>query len=270
MWNGKIGVIGVGNMAKAIVEGALRGGFSPEDFLLLEHAPEKGNVRAWAQEKGLGCTEDRDKLLAGSELVLLAVKPVILKEIGGDIAPGLRGRAVASIIAGWTTDMLAEAFPGARILRAAPNTPMQVGLGYTALSGAHTLNENEYIRAERLFAASGEVESLPERLMDIACVVAGCTPAYACMFIDALADAGVRAGLPRKTAIRMAAAAVQGTGGMVLRTGEHPDALKDAVCSPGGSTIEGVYALEKGGLRGSLMDAVQASYEKFLPTGKKG
>ena len=169
----------------------------------------------------------------------------------------------ADLIAGWTVEKLHASFgPGCQLLRVMPNTPALVGAGYAALCAETTLEPADLEWAKRLFGTLGKVEVLPERLFDAVTAVTGSSPAYVFMFIEAMADAAVRLGMTRPMAIEAAAQAVFGSAKMVLDTHQHPAVLKDQVCSPAGTTIEAVQALEKGGFRSAVMEAMAACADK--------
>ena len=170
---------------------------------------------------------------------------------------------MVSMAAGLTTEALASWAPaGVPILRIMPNTPSAIGKGMTALCAAPGVAEEHLAAVETILAGAGRIERLEERLMDAVDCVSGSSPAFVYMFIEALADSGVKYGLPRKTAYAMAAQTVLGSARMVLETGKHPGQLKDEVCSPGGTTIAGVSALEEHGLRNAVIKAADACYEK--------
>jgi len=191
-------------------------------------------------------------------MIVLAVKPkdtaALLDQLAGEA-----GGEVFSIVTGWTQQMLAAALPKARgIVRAMPNTPVQVGAGVIALAENHTFSSAAFASLQKLLSACGRTVVIPETLFDAVTGVSGSGPAYVYVFIEALADAGVRQGLPRAMAYTLASQTLLGAAKMVLETGEHPAALKDAVASPAGTTIEARYALEKAGFRGAVIDAVDA------------
>ena len=180
------------------------------------------------------------------------------------LRPALRGKAVLSIAAGWTVDMLEKALEGtgATWLRVMPNTPALVGEGMTALCDDTTFSQEDFDFCKGIFDAIGKTKILPERLFDGVTAISGSSPAYVYMMIEAMADAGVREGLPRACAYEMAAQSVLGSALMVLSSGTHPAALKDNVCSPGGTTIEAVAELEKDGFRNAIMEAMRVCAEK--------
>lgn len=255
-----IGFIGTGNMAVPIIEGIVKGGvLSPEEILL-----DKNRSRAAGLHERLGVSlcEGLDELVSASNMLVLAVKPNVVAKVLKEAGESLHGKAIISVAAGWTTEMLVKAAPGARILRVMPNTPALVGEGMTAMSKAHTLEAAEADLAERIFSAFGRAVWVEEYMMEAVIGVSGSGPAYAFMFIEAMADGGVMKGLPRKTAQELAAQTLLGAAKMVLESGMHPGELKDMVCSPGGTTIAAVRTLEKSGFRVAVMDAVAASADK--------
>ena len=198
-------------------------------------------------------------------MFVLAVKPVYVKDALRACYDGLAGKAVVSIVAGLSGAALAKQLPeGTRCLQTMPNTPAMVNEGVTALCEENTLTQEELDFVRRMFSAIGRVYTLPARLIEAESAVAGSGPAYAAMFIEALADGGVLLGLPRAQAMEMAAQMLIGTAKMMLESGKHPGAIKDMVCSPGGTTIEAVRALEKGAFRASTIEAVIAAGEKAL------
>ena len=255
-----IGFIGTGNMAVPIIRGALKSGiFSAEEIVL-----DKNRSRAEAlhEELGVKLCNGLGELVAASDILVLAVKPNMVRKVLKEAGPALAGKAIFSVAAGWTTEMLLDAVPGARVLRTMPNTPAMVGEGKSALSKAHTLTASEAAIAESLFSSFGRAVWVEEYMMEAVIGVSGSGPAYAFMFIEAMADGGVMKGLPRKAAQELAAQTLLGAAKMVLESGMHPGELKDMVCSPGGTTIAAVHALEADGFRASVMDAVAASADK--------
>ena len=260
----KIGFIGAGNMGGAIARGIIRSGVvQAEDVFLYDVNPETSG--ALARDTGATAVRTAEDLTAAADLFVLAVKPVYVKDALRACYSGLAGKAVVSIVAGLTGDALSRQLPeGTRCLQTMPNTPAMVNEGVTALCEENTLTEEELAFVRRMFSAIGRVYTLPARLIEAESAVAGSGPAYAAMFIEALADGGVLLGLPRAQAMEMAAQMLIGTAKMMLESGKHPGAIKDMVCSPGGTTIEAVRALEKGAFRASTIEAVIAAGEKAL------
>ena len=259
-----IGVIGCGHMGSAIVRGLLDAAYvKPAQLMACDQNSRV--LRELEQEHpGVTGTEDALDVAARCDMIILAVKPYVMAEVIQSIRPALNGKAVVSIAAGWTMARLSEALEGsgAACLRVMPNTPAMVGEGMTAVCAEHTLSPEDFEFARGIFDAMGRTAVLHEAQFDGATAISGSSPAYVYMFIEAMADAGVREGLPRPTAYEMAAQAVLGSALMVLTTGEHPGALKDAVCSPGGTTIEAVAELERMGFRAAVLDAMAACARK--------
>lgn len=257
----KIGWIGCGNMGGAILHGALESGVLPKEnaavYDVSAAAMEK--AKEWGVSTAAGCGE----LCRASDLVLLAVKPQYVEQTLAQCGDAMDGKAVISIVAGVTAERLRGMIKGApRILRTMPNTPAMVFEGAFALCSDNDLTEEEMAAATELFAAIGVVEKVPEHLIDAVCGLSGGGPAYVAMFIEAMADGGVKQGLPRATAYRLAAQTCLGTAKMILDMGIHPGQLKDMVTSPGGTTIEGCEALERGGMRAAVIDCINAGAEK--------
>ena len=259
-----LGMIGAGNMGSAILRGIVDAGtVTPRQIT----AFDKSSRRMRELEEDLpGITLGRDcrEVAERSDLIIIAVKPMYVQEVIDEIRPGLQGKAIVSIAAGWTVAMLEKALynTGATYLRVMPNTPALVGEGMTALCDESTFSKEDFDYAKGIFDAIGKTRLLPERLFDGVTAISGSSPAYVYMMIEAMADAGVREGLPRTYAYEMAAQSVLGSALMVLSSGTHPAALKDAVCSPGGTTIEAVAALEKNGFRNAILEAMKACADK--------
>ena len=256
-----IAFIGTGNMGGALARAAAKSPLCGR-LLLANRSPEK--VRKLADELGAEVTDNRGAA-ERAEVLFLGVKPQGLKKMVEGIRDVLEGRErclVVSMVAGWTVAELEELLGGAPVVRILPNIPVAVGEGVTLLCASGKVTEEEKALVKELLGASGMVAELSEDLMDAASGVTGCGPAFAAMFIDALADGAVACGLPRREAIAFSAQMLAGTARTLLQSGEHPDALRDRVCSPGGSTIQGVRKLEEGAFRAAVMDAVIATYEK--------
>ena len=259
----KIGFIGCGNMGGALAAAAAK--YKDAEIRLFDKDEDK--AKALAERIG-GIVCDIDGVCA-CELVFLGVKPNIIPVVADEIAikVAASGATVISVAAGIPLAKLAVMLGDLPIIRIMPNTPAEVGYGMIL----YTANEKG-AGVVPLFlesmAAAGKFDAIDERLIDAASAISGCGPAFVYMFIEALADGGVMSGLPRDKAMLYAAETLIGAAEVVKQTGRHPGALKDAVCSPGGSTIEGVKALEDGKMRGTVSSAVVASYEKTLKLGK--
>lgn len=218
-------------------------------------------LTALMQEFPIKTSTDNREAACFGDVVILAVKPALIKDVLAEIASSLTtAQLVVSIAAGVTLTFLeANIPPGMPVIRVMPNVPALVGEGMTAISLGKNAGILEKEEAERLFAAVGKVVTMAEDNLDAATGISGCGPAYVAMIVEALADGGVKMGLPRAVAMELAAQTLIGTARMIQVTGEHPGILKDRVCSPGGSTIWGVHLLEQGGLRGLLISAVEAA-----------
>ena len=258
----KIGFIGMGNMGNAILNGLLKT-HRPEDMIFsAAHQDKMEAVTARTKVPHAGSNRECAKAV---KYLILAVKPqyfdAVFSEIRDVVTPE---QVVISLAPGVTISNITERLGGnVRVVRAMPNTPAMLGEGMTGIScreGSCTEGEKGTVRD--MFSSCGRVEMVEERLMDAVGCVSGSSPAFVYMFIEALADGGVKYGLPRKTAYAMAAQTVLGSAKMILETGKHPGQLKDEVCSPGGTTIAGVSALEEYGLRNALIKAADACYEK--------
>ena len=251
----RIGFIGLGNMASAIIGGLLaKGVVAPAD--VIGSAKTEATRTAKAAELGIAVTPSNREVAEAADVLVLAVKPVFCDAVR-------EGTLVISIAAGLTLAAIEGAFgKPVRLVRCMPNTPALVGAGCTAVCPGPRASAEDEALALQLMESFGTAMVVPERLMDAASAVAGSAPAFAFMFIEALADGAVAAGMPRAQAYEFAAQATLGSAKLLLETGQHPGALKDMVCSPGGTTIEGVRALEEGGMRAALMGAVDACVRK--------
>lgn len=257
-----IGFIGAGNMAGAIINGILTKNVLSAGQLMVNDI-SLDRLKTLHEELGVVVSVDAHELVDRCDIVFLSVKPHVVMSILAEQRENLRDKAVICIAAGWNGAMLtAQLHAETRSLCVMPNTPALVGEGVTALSMTHTLNEEEKMLAEQIFGALGRYFWIEDRLLDASVGVHGSGPAYAYLFIEAMADGGVALGLPRKQAIEMAAQTLLGAAKMVLETGMHPGELKDMVTSPGGTTIAAVRSLENDGFRGAVMNAVIASAEK--------
>lgn len=260
--NLRFGVIGAGNMGEAIIRGFLKSA-SAESIELSIFDANKAKAKLLAQELKLNSADSLEALIDQSDVLLVAIKPNVCTHVFSEQFDRFSGKAVISIAAGWGGEKLKKALPAsARILRVMPNTPAMIGEGMIVFEAGDTLRADEKAFAETLFSSVGEVVTVEPKLMDAVTAVSGSGPAYVYLFIEALADGGVKAGLPRDLALKLAAQTVKGSAMMVSQTGVHPGELKDRVCSPGGTTIEAVAVLEQKGLRGTVIAAVDACREK--------
>lgn len=254
----RLGFIGAGNMGSALIRGLIDfGGMEADHVYVCGHHPEILN--AFAREKGFYVCESVEELLKACDTVLFAVKPKHIEALLSKHREDLFGKMVLSVVAGYDfAKMQTLLLPGTRYLYIMPNTPCEVGAGTFLFEEAHSLFDTEYADVRRRFEKMGRVVELPSKLMDVGSAVAGCGPAFVAMMLEALADAAVKHGVPRALAYELASQMTVGAATLQLKTGAHPGQLKDAVCSPGGSTIRGVQALEKAGMRAAFMDAVDA------------
>jgi pyrroline-5-carboxylate reductase len=264
----KLGVIGCGKMGTALVAGAIRSGaVAATDVTGVD--PHQAARGQFAKSTGASVASGISAL-AGSEVILLCTKPydvaAALKEIAAacEEQPAL----VISIAAGITLTALETAAGHLRVIRAMPNTPALVGKGAAAYCLGASASRQDAACAQRLLGSVGLAVEVPERLMDAVTGLSGSGPAYVYLVIEALADGGLRSGLPRADALKLAAQTVLGAAAMVMETGEHPAILKDMVTSPGGTTIAGLAELESHGLRAALIDAVTAATRRAAELGK--
>ena len=260
----RIGMIGTGNMGSAILRGIVEAQYVHPQMITVFDVSEKRLRETREDIPGICIARDCREVAEESDLIILAVKPIYVSEVIEELRPSLNGKAVLSIAAGWTVEMLGRALEGtgATYMRVMPNTPALVGEGMTALCESSTFSREDYEFAKGIFDSIGKTKVLPERLFDGVVAISGSSPAYVYIMIEAMADAGVKEGIPRNDAYEMAAQSVLGSALMVLSSGTHPAALKDAVCSPGGTTIEAVEELERKGFRAAVMDAMRVCAEK--------
>lgn len=259
----KIGFIGCGNMAQAMIAGIAGAGvISPEDIIVSNPSEEKLNYvkNKW----GVSTTKDNTKVALHSDILVLAVKPNMYKSVIEEIKDSVSSRTIiVTIAAGISIDKVTLSFKDeVKVIRTMPNTPALVGEAMTALCASNNVTQEELKEVKKIFNSFGKTEIISENLMDVITGVSGSSPAYVYMFIEAMADGAVLQGMPREKAYKIAAQSVLGAAKMVLETGKHPGKLKDEVCSPGGTTIEAVYALEKSNFRAAVIDAVNVCTEK--------
>lgn len=259
-----IGMIGTGNMGSAILRGIVEAQYVRASMLTVFDVNGKRLKEVGEDIPGIHLAADCREVAEESDLIILAVKPIYVQGVIDEIRNSLDGKAVLSIAAGWTAAMLENALAdtGATFMRVMPNTPALVGEGMTALCDQTTFSKEDFDYAKGIFDSIGKTKVLPERLFDGVVAISGSSPAYVYMMIEAMADAGVKEGIPRDFAYEMAAQSVLGSALMVLSSGSHPGILKDAVCSPGGTTIEAVEELERKGFRAAIMDAMRVCAEK--------
>lgn len=261
----KLGFIGVGNMGGALARAARRQ-VAGAQLLLSNRTPEK--AAALAAELGAMASDNRT-VAREADYIFLGVKPQMMESLLAEIGPELKARktrfVLVSMAAGLTIAAIQALAGGAYpVIRIMPNTPASVGEGMILYACGEGVTEEEREAFLSAMAGAGRFSALPEDLMDAGSAVSGCGPAFADLFLEALADGGVACGLPRAQALELAAQMLLGSAKLALASGQHPGALKDAVCSPGGTTIQGVRALEAAGFRSAVMEAVIAAYEKTL------
>lgn len=266
-FNKRVGFVGAGNMAAALVRGMIEGGLAADRVLLTDLDTNK--VKALERELGVASAPEASSVAEGADVVILAVKPSAIIALGQELSPKNQEQLWLSVAAGVPTTALESALgDGARVVRAMPNTPALVGAGATGLCAGQYATGHDLEVAELLLGAVGITETIDEKMMDALTGLSGSGPAYLMLVIEALADGAVRAGLPRNSALRLAAQTVEGAGRLARLSGKHPAELKDAVTSPGGTTICGVEALERSGLRAAFMEAVAASAARSAELGK--
>ena len=258
----KIAFIGTGNMGGACAQ-AVRQALPQAELLLANRTPEK--AKALAEQLG-GTVTDNRTAAETADFLFLGVKPQMLETLAGEIGAITARREkliLVSMAAGVTVERLNVLF-GGRL----PNLPMTVSRGMTLWCASDAVTEVERQIFCSMMEKSGDLSMVPERLIDAGSAVAGCGPAFVCLFLEAMADGGVLCGLTRAQATEYAVQTLLGTAELLRENGTHPGAVKDAVCSPGGSTIAGVYALETGAFRADVMNAVRAAFEKTRQLGK--
>jgi len=262
-----LGFIGAGNMAEAIITGVLRKRmFAPGDIIAFDINPQR--MDDMAGRFGIRRASRPEDVVQAAGAVILAVKPGTVQAVVRPLKGLVRDKLLISIAAGVGIEsILSLTSPEARVIRVMPNTPALVMEGVSCLACSTTCRDEDRKLALEIFGGIGICLELEERLIDAVTGLSGSGPAYVFLFIEALADGGVRAGLPRDVALKLAAATVKGAAALVLTTGKHPGDLKDMVASPGGSTIEGLAVLESRGMRSAVMDAVFAAYQKAAGMG---
>jgi len=266
-----IGFIGAGNMAEAMIRGLVRGGHVPAARITAS-GPRRERLDKLVASYGIAITLDNREVARSAGLVVLSVKPQILdkvlREIGDQLAPGA---LVVSIAAGVDTEAIESAIAnGVRVVRAMPNTPALVGAGATAIAPGKHASEADLATAKALFDAVGITVVLDESHLDAVTGLSGSGPAYIFLILEALSDAGVKVGLSRRSAQLLAAQTVLGSAKMLLETDEHVGRLKDMVTSPGGTAIAGLHTLEEGGLRTTLINAVETATKRARELGRGG
>lgn len=263
-----IGFVGAGNMAEAMIRGLLRGkDFAPEQ--ITASGPREERMRELRDAYAIHATTD-NRVPASAQIVVLSVKPQILSRVLDEVADTIASDAlVISIAAGVPVVAIqARLAGGTRVVRAMPNTPALVDAAATAIAGGEHARESDLDDAKRIFDAIGLTVILEESQLDAVTGLSGSGPAYVFLILEALSDAGVKVGLSRRTAQLLAAQTVLGSAKLLLETNEHPGRLKDMVTSPGGTAITGLHTLEHGGVRTTLMNAVEAATRRSRELGE--
>lgn len=258
-----IGFIGLGNMASAMIGGMLQKDMVTPGEIIGSCRTEE-TAKKIADRFGIETTTDNSTVAQAADILVLAVKPQFFPEVIAQIKDEVNADAlIISIAAGKTMDYIETKFGRPlKLVRCMPNVPALVGEGITSVSRNERVSDEEMKQAMELLSSMGKASEIPERLIDAVVGVSGSSPAYVFLFIEAMADGAVAAGMPRSQAYEFAAQAVLGSAKMVLETGKHPGELKDMVCSPGGTTIQAVKVLEEKGFRAAVMDAMEACIEK--------
>jgi pyrroline-5-carboxylate reductase len=266
----KIAFLGAGNMAEALIKGLLRSGTARADAVLATGRRQE-RLEELRRAYGVRTTLDNLAAVREADVVVLSVKPQILDKVLVQVAAEVDPhKLIISVAAGVPIAAMERRLgAGARIIRAMPNTPSLVGAGACALAPGEHASEEDLRVATRVFQAVGTTTVLDESLLDAVTGLSGSGPAYIFLIIEALSDAGVKVGLPRYTAQKLAAQTVLGSAQLLLETGVHPGQLKDQVTSPGGTAIAGLHTLEAGGLRTTLINAVEAATKRAKELGEQ-
>ncbi len=264
-----LGVIGGGVMGEALLSRLIAQGIFPPHSILVSD-PQPQRLSYLHQTYGVEITSSNVTVVSHSQVLILAIKPQMLSSVAEDLAVVVPTYSplLLSILAGVTLGFLGSCFPGWTIVRAMPNTPATIGAGMTALAAGSEVTPRQWQQAREIFASVGSVIDVPEVLMDAVTAVSGSGPGYIALVVEALADGGVAAGLPRAMAMELALQTVKGTAQLLQQTNLHPGVLKDRVTSPGGTTIAGIAELEKAGLRAAMMAAVRAADQRSKELGR--
>ena len=264
-----VGFVGAGNMGEALIKGLLAANLVPAEAI---HATDVRleRLKELNRQYGIQISSDNAELIRDADIVILAVKPQVMDAVLTEIAPAVtRRKLLISIAAGVSTaKMRAVLRKDARLIRVMPNTPALVLEGVTAVAKAEGLEADDLETAGEIFSAVGRVVVLGEELMDAVTGLSGSGPAYIAVVIESLADGGVRMGLDRITAMTLATQTVLGAAALLRETGLHPGAVKDMVCSPGGTSIAGIAALEEGGIRTTFIKAVERATQRSRELGQ--
>jgi pyrroline-5-carboxylate reductase len=265
-----IAFLGAGNMAEAFIKGLLRAGVAvPSEILCTDRRADR--LQELGRLYGVRTSGDNRAAAAEADILVLSVKPQVMNKLLDEVAPAIdEKKLVISIAAGVPLAAIERKVGhGIRMVRSMPNTPALVGAGATAIAAGDHATEADMAQAKALFDAVGKTVVVDEPLLDAVTGLSGSGPAYVFLVIEALSDAGVKVGLDRRTAQDLAAQTVLGSAKLLIETGEHPGKLKDQVTSPGGTAIAGLHTLEAGGLRTTLMNAVEAATKRSHELGKR-
>lgn len=256
----KIGFIGLGNMASAIIRGIAASTLSSAE--LYGYNPHFEKTKALVESCALRPCPDNQEVVRNSEIVVLAVKPQIISQVLAEIVPLAEGKLFISVVAGKSLDWLEEGLGTVSIVRAMPNINAKIGASITGwCANVHTTDEEKAL-ADEILKTIGSTIELPERFAGIISAIGGAAPAYTYLYINAIAEAALRAGMPKQMALEIASASAEGSAKMVHNSGEHPFALADQVTSPGGTTIEGLLVLQELGFEHAVHAAIAAVLEK--------
>jgi pyrroline-5-carboxylate reductase len=264
----KVGFIGSGNMGTALVKGIIESGTVPAENVYIFDV-DKDKMAALSSNTGAITIDSSIALVEVCDIIILAVKPNVIKIALEPCKEKFKGKILASIAVGIPISFYKSIIgEDKKVVRVMPNTPALVGEGMTLLTYGKEITADESKQVTKLFESTGKVEFLEEKLMSEVTALTSSSPAYVFMFIEAMADAAVLSGIPRNLAYKLAAQAVLGSAKMVLETGKHPGELKDMVCSPAGTTIEAVSSLEKNGFRYAVIEAMNECTKKAREIGK--
>lgn len=261
--DGKIGFIGFGNAGQALAKGLIfKEAMAGEQIFACAKNYDK--LCAVAEKLGVQPCKTAQEVVDNADIIILAVKPELVEQVTVPIREGLRKKIVVSVAVGYTFKIYEKILlPGTHHLSIMPNTPVEVGEGIIICERRHSLTDEEFAEVEALFSQIALVEVVDTKLLSISGAICGCGPAFVSVFLEALSDAAVKHGLPRSLSYRLASQLLAGTGKLQLETGAHPGVMKDAVCSPGGTTIIGIATLERKGFRSAVIDAVDSIEKEY-------
>lgn len=253
----RIGFMGFGNMASAMADGWIASGAIAGDRMCACAGRYDALVER-CDRRGMRAMRTAAEVAAAADVLVVAVKPYMIEGVLGPIAGALAGKVVLSVAAGWDCAAYERVIPGTRHLSTVPNTPVAINEGVIACEKTSTLTDDDHALLFELLGLLGKPVEVETRLLSVAGTVGGCAPAFVAMVIEALGDAAVKHGIPRTPAYEIVSQMMVGTAKLQLETGQHPGAMKDAVCSPGGTTIKGVAELERCGMRSAFISAIDA------------